>query len=112
MALQFRKSVASACALAGLILASGLAGCGQGDAQFNASFDKSMHDSCVTSFTSHGGPSAQAEPYCSCVVRAADKLSMSDKLTLGSHPEKMTPMAQACITEVSGGAATPASNTP
>jgi hypothetical protein len=111
MSFQISKSVSATVAVAALIAASALSGCGQNDAQFNASFDKGLHDSCVTSFTQHGGPADKAEPYCSCIVREADKLSTSDKLTLAAHSEKMTPMAQTCIAQVSGGAA-PASNTP
>jgi hypothetical protein len=113
--------LASAAALAALSLSA----CGSGgggnaaansagsafDTSVDASFDKSLHDSCVTSFTSKGGPADKAEPYCACVVKEADKLSTQDKLTLGMHQDKMEAMAQTCIAQITGPTA-PASNAP
>ena len=92
--------------IVGLGLAAALAGCGVPDAnsaagkQFNASFDKSTHDSCVSAATSNGAAADKAEAYCTCVVAQADQLSNSDKMTLGMHPDKMTAMAQACASKL------------
>lgn len=101
------------CALA-LVLVS--AGCGQpapasnhvavaatpasGGATFDASFDKSLHDSCMTSFSSHGGPAALAEPYCSCTLREVDKLSDADKIALAAQQDKLQAIATTCMTQV------------
>jgi hypothetical protein len=90
----------------GLALAGSLAACGVPDAnsaagkQFSASFDKSTHDSCVSSATQKGIAADKAEAYCSCVVAQADQLSNSDKMTLAVHPDKMTAMAQACASKL------------
>ena len=92
--------------IAGLGLAAALAGCGVPDAnsaagkQFSAQFDKSTHDSCVTSATQKGLAADKAEAYCTCVVAQADQLSNSDKMSLAVHPEKMTAMAQACVSKL------------
>jgi hypothetical protein len=64
----------------------------------------------MTSFTQKGGPADKAEPYCSCVVKEADKLSTQDKLTLGLHQDKMTAIAQTCVAQITG--QTPPSNAP
>jgi hypothetical protein len=90
----------------GLGLAAALAGCGVPDAnsaagkQFSAQFDKSTHDSCVTSATQKGIAADKAEAYCTCVVAQADQLSNSDKMSLAVHPDKMTAMAQACASKL------------
>ena len=99
-------------ALALSLAASSLTGCGQSDAEFNASFDKSLHDSCMTSFTTKGGPPDKAEPYCACSVKEVDKLSKQDKLTLGMHQDKMTAIAQICVAQMTGQAAPAPSNAP
>jgi len=69
---------------------------GSFDASFNASFDKSTHDSCVTSASQHGAAADVAEKYCTCVVTELDKLSVSDKMALAAHQEKLQAAAQAC----------------
>ena len=126
MRLYTRAAKSIGLAGAAALAALSLAGCGPGgggnaaansassafDASADASFDKSLHDSCVTSFTSKGGPADKAEPYCSCVVKEADKLSMQDKLTLGMHQDKMEAMAQTCIAQITGGQTAPATNAP
>jgi hypothetical protein len=66
------------------------------DTSFNASFDKSTHDSCVTSASEHGAAADVAEKYCTCVVTELDKLSVQDKLALAAHQEKLQAAAQAC----------------
>jgi hypothetical protein len=92
--------------IAALGLAAALAGCGVPDSnsaagqQFAAQFDKSTHDSCVTSATQKGIAADKAEAYCSCVVAQADQLSNSDKMSLAIHPDKMTAMAQACASKL------------
>jgi hypothetical protein len=98
-------------AIAVMLAGASLAACGgQSDTQFNASFDKQLHDSCMTSFTEKGGPPDKAEPYCACVVKEADKLSTQDKMTLALHQDKMTAMAQTCVAQITGQA--PPSNAP
>jgi hypothetical protein len=80
-------------ALAGLSLAA----CGgQSDTQFNTQFDKSTHDSCVSTATGNGHPADVAEKYCTCVVGQLDKLSVADKMALPMHQEKLQAAAQAC----------------
>jgi hypothetical protein len=66
------------------------------DASFNASFDKSTHDSCVTSAQTHGAAADVAEKYCTCVVAQLDKLSTADKMALPQHEETLTAAANAC----------------
>ena len=83
-----------------------LAGCGVPDSnsaagkQFAASFDKSTHDSCVSSASSKGMAADKAETYCTCVVAQIDQLSNSDKAQLPMHPDKMTTMAQTCASKL------------
>jgi hypothetical protein len=87
-----------------------LAACGkQNDAQFNASFDKSTHDSCVTTASQHL-PGADAETYCTCVVKQLDQYSVADKMALPMHQEKLQAAANICNAQLSGGAAPAASN--
>ena len=62
------------CEATSAALASGLAGCDAYNKSFNASFDKSTHDSCVTSAQTHGAAADVAEKYCTCVVAQLDKL--------------------------------------
>ena len=112
MKTSFRTAASFGMTLAIAFAGVSLAGCGgQNDAKFNAAFDKSAHDSCMTSFTEKGGPADKAEPYCTCVVKEADKLSTQDKMTLGMHQDKMTAIAQTCIAQITGQAA-PATNAP
>jgi hypothetical protein len=90
------------------LAALSLAACGQGggngtssfDAQFNASFDKSTHDSCVTSATGKGAPADMAERYCSCLVKEADKLTTQEKMSLPMHQDKMSALADTCIAQI------------
>ncbi|HZZ89556.1 MAG TPA: hypothetical protein VFE13_14595 [Caulobacteraceae bacterium] len=103
-------------AVAAALAAASVAACGQGgaggatngagasefDAKFNASFDKSTHDSCVTSATQHGAAADKAEKYCTCVVGELDKLSTADKMQLPMHQEKLKAAADACIAQVNG----------
>jgi hypothetical protein len=66
------------------------------DTSFNAAFDKSTHDSCVTSAQTHGAAADVAEKYCTCVVAQLDKLSTQDKMALPQHEETLTAAASAC----------------
>jgi hypothetical protein len=98
----------------------GLAACGQGasnnsassfDTQFNASFDKSTHDSCYSAATGKGAAADLAEKYCTCLVQQADKLTTQEKLALPTHTDQMNQMATTCNAQVQAGqAAAPASN--
>ena len=91
--------------LAVVVAAAALAGCDQNtsnslkasfDNGFNRSFDKSVHDSCITTATGKGAAADLAERYCTCVVGQLDKLSVADKMKLNQEPDKLTAAAQAC----------------
>src|ERR1700722_13656696 len=98
-----RQHTRTATSLGLALAALSLAACGgQSDTQFNASFDKSTHDSCVTSASTHGLAAPQAEAYCTCVVKELDRLSTQDKMTLALHQEKMTAVAQTCVAQMNG----------
>jgi hypothetical protein len=86
--------------------AAALAGCGPGasndmkatfDKSFNASFDKSTHDSCVSTAVGKGGAPDVVEKYCTCVVAQLDKLTVDEKMKLNQTPDKLTAAAQACL---------------
>jgi hypothetical protein len=102
--------------LVGIGLATALAACGApadnsaAGQQFVASFDKSLHDSCVTSASSKGNaPADKVESYCTCFVQQANQLSNADKMALPMHQDKMQQMAQTCLAQLQGGGgATPA----
>jgi hypothetical protein len=88
-----------------MLLAVALAGCDQNtsnamkasfDKSFNASFDKSTHDSCVSTATGRGGAPDVVERYCTCVVTQLDKLSVDEKMKLNQAPDKVSAAAQAC----------------
>jgi hypothetical protein len=111
---HYRNATSLGLAITATLAMLSLGACGgQSDAQFNASFDKSTHDSCVSSAGSHGLPAAQAETYCTCVVKELDKLSVADKMQLPMHQDKMTAVAQTCVAQMGGGvSAAPATNAP
>lgn len=110
---HFRKASTLGLAIGAALAALSLAACGgSSDAQFNAAFDKSTHDSCVSSAGTHGMPADQAETYCSCIVKQFAPLSVSEKMALPTHQDKMTAAAQACIAQMSGGAAPAAQAAP
>lgn len=105
------QTLASRAARAGLMGAAavaliGLAACGQPafDNSFNASFDKSTHDSCVKSATGGGVPAATAETYCSCFVSQLDKLTVQQKLALKGDSPALVAAENACKSTVTGGA--------
>jgi len=103
MRLQLPNAISHGLSVAAVLAALSLAGCGgSSDAQFNASFDKSTHDSCVTSASTHGLAAPQAETYCTCIVKELDKLSTQDKMTLTLHQDKMTAVAQTCVAQMTG----------
>jgi hypothetical protein len=90
-------------AVALLALAStGLASCGgpEFDKAFNQSFDKSTHDSCVSSAIAHQASSDVAERYCTCFVSQLQGLSVQEKMNLSRTPEKMTNAAAFCRAQV------------
>jgi hypothetical protein len=92
--------------LAVIIAAATLAACGApadnsaAGQRFKAGFDKSMHDSCVSSATSKGVAADKAESYCACTVAQADQLSNADKMSLEMNPDKMKAMAEACASKL------------
>ena len=103
------RGTRAALAITAAVAVAGLAACGQGgasngasafDASFNAKFDKSTHDSCVSAATRQGAAADLAEKYCSCVVGEIDKLSTSEKLQLPLHQDKMKAAADTCIAQV------------
>jgi len=98
----------------GLVISAALslAACGgQSDAQFNASFDKSTHDSCVTTASQHL-PAADAETYCTCVVKQLDQYSVADKMALPMHQEKLQAAANVCNAQLSSGTPAASNTTP
>jgi hypothetical protein len=74
----------------------GLSACGQFEKGFNASFDKKTHDSCLPAAMKNGLSADAAEKYCTCAVAKLDKLSLQDKMSLQSHPERLQAAADAC----------------
>lgn len=95
-----------ACWILAVGSALALAGCGQGgnsadyqaafDKGFNQTFDKSTHDSCVSSATTHGATPDVAETYCSCVVTQLDKLSVDQRMKLQPSSPELQTAAEAC----------------
>ncbi len=103
---QHTRTTSLGLAIGAAVAALSLSACGgSSDARFNAAFDKSTHDSCVSSAGTHGMPADQAETYCSCIVKQFAPLSVQDKMALPTHQDKMTAAAQTCIAQMSGGAA-------
>jgi len=104
-----------------VLAATALAGCGQigGNSAnstfsqgFNTSFDKSTHDSCVTSATGGGASAAMAENYCSCFVAQFDKLTVQQKLALNVNSPEVTQAATACKAQLTAApASAPTMNT-
>ena len=83
-------------AIAAAFAAFSLTACGQFEKGFNASFDKKTHDSCLPAAIQKGLSADAAEKYCTCAVAQLDKLSVWDKMSLRSHPEKLQAAADAC----------------
>jgi len=101
MRLHTRNATSLGLAITAGLAALSLAACGgQSDAQFNAAFDKSTHDSCVPAATQHGATPANAEKYCTCVVAELDKLSVADKMSLPLHQEKLQAAANTCNAQI------------
>jgi hypothetical protein len=67
-------------------------------AQFNATFAKTTHDSCLSSAQGHGASADAAERYCSCVVGRLSSLSVEDKMALPQHQDAMVAASNACKT--------------
>jgi hypothetical protein len=65
-------------------------------ASFDASFAKSVHDSCMTSAQGHGAQTDAAERYCSCVVGKLAPLSVEEKMALKSHQDTLVAASNAC----------------
>jgi hypothetical protein len=104
-------------AILAVLAAASLVGCGNAgnstnatDAfatSFNASFDKSVHDSCVTSAQSHGSVTPDvAEKYCSCLVGQFSKLTVQQKMALQPTSPEMQQAEAACVPQ------SPATNAP
>ena len=99
----FSNSMTRRLGLAGVaaIALACLVGCGQGgnstsDQSVNAQFDKTMHDSCVSSATVNGTVVAGAEGYCSCFVTQLDKLTATQKLALKPDSPEVQQAAATC----------------
>jgi hypothetical protein len=112
------KSKTGRLRLAGLaaIAVASLAGCGQigGNSanstfsqSFNASFEKSTHDSCVTSATGGGAPASTAETYCSCIVTQLEPLTVQQKLALNASSPEVAQAAATCKAELTAAPAAP-----
>ncbi|HEX3917993.1 MAG TPA: hypothetical protein VHW60_11705 [Caulobacteraceae bacterium] len=96
-------------AVAAMLTAGWLAGCGKmDDNALSATFDKSMHDSCVSTATGKGAPAAAAEAYCSCVVTQLDAVPISQRMTLSPTSDKITSAENVCNAQVSGSGTPPA----
>jgi hypothetical protein len=65
-------------------------------AQFNETFAKTTHDSCLRSAQDHGAPADAAERYCSCVVHRLGSLSVAQKMALAQHHDAMVAASNAC----------------
>jgi hypothetical protein len=65
-------------------------------AQYNAGFEKSTHDACVSSAQNHGAAADAAERYCSCVVDRLRPLSVENKVALSQHPDALSDASNAC----------------
>jgi hypothetical protein len=65
-------------------------------AQFNTTFAKTTHDSCLNSAEKHGVTADAAERYCSCVVHRLESLSVEDKMALPQHHDTMVAASNAC----------------
>jgi hypothetical protein len=112
MRLHIRNATSLGLAISGALAALSLAACGgQSDVQFNASFDKSTHDSCVTTASQHL-PAADAETYCTCVVKQLDQYSVADKMALPMHQEKLQAAANVCNAQLSSGTPAASNTTP
>jgi hypothetical protein len=98
-------------AVAATLAAGWLAGCGKiDDNALSATFDKSMHDSCVSTATGKGAPAAAAEAYCSCVVTQLDAVPISQRMTLSPTSDKITSAENVCNAQVAGTSTPAASN--
>ena len=81
------------------VAAVSLAGCGrspQADAAFNQAFNKSTHDSCVTSAISHQAAADVAERYCTCMVDQLKGLSVQEKQSLNPSSDKVQRAVTQC----------------
>ena len=82
-------------------LCVGAAGCGEAyKKQFNAAFDKSTHDSCVTSAVAHQAAPDAAEKYCSCIVTQLQGLSVAEKQSLSPTSDKANQAVAHCRAQV------------
>jgi hypothetical protein len=102
-----RLSVAKAARIGlmagGALALAGLGACGaQFDNSMSASFDKSMHDSCVSTATGQGAPAATAEQYCSCVVTQLDKVPIQQRVSLSPTSQPVSDAMTTCKTQVAG----------
>jgi hypothetical protein len=63
---------------------------------FNASFDSSTHDSCVSSAERKGVTADFADSYCTCVVTQLDQLPVQEKMSLARRKDLVIAAANAC----------------
>ena len=77
-----------------------LAGCDQFNKGFNDSFDKRVHNDCVTAFVQHGGPADIAESYCACTVRELDKLTVQQKMSLNNSSPEIKNAGDVCVAQM------------
>jgi hypothetical protein len=99
-------------AVVATLAAGWLAGCGKiDDNALSATFDKSMHDSCVSTASAKPGVQVSAaEAYCSCVVTQLDAIPIAQRMTLSPTSDKITSAENVCNAQVAGTATPAASN--
>jgi len=66
------------------------------DKSFNSEFDKSAHDSCISSATAHGASPGRAERYCTCMVGQLDNLTVRQKMELRPSSPEVSQAFSAC----------------
>jgi hypothetical protein len=82
---------------AAALAAAALAGCGPADLNaMNTTFDKAMHDSCVSSATAKTGNASGAEAYCTCVAGKLDSIPVLQRMQLTPASNELTSAAAAC----------------
>jgi len=78
------------------LLSISASGCDAYKKSFNQAFDKSTHDSCVTSAISHQAAPDAAERYCSCMVAQLQGLSIQEKQSLNPSSDKVQQAVAHC----------------
>ena len=88
-----RQAGIAACVV---IASMSAAGCDAFNKGFNQAFDKSTHDSCVTSAVAHQASPDVAERYCSCLVEQLHPLSVQEKQHLSQTSDKVVQAVAHC----------------